>query len=165
MFKFKVNVCQLSLWLIAEWVLQLSHARSLSPSLFLSQLTLQSFIRHSFTCRSSEPEITSGSVGWKAAQLTPRSWPSSTWRTVASPGLNSSGLRVCWVSSGIPPRPPIPGETFFLRRPVSGEWDSEFSEYRRGRDSCGELWSHRLWSEREICVIWKEVNVEYHSEN
>ena len=43
-----------------------------------------SFIRHSFTWRSSAPETISGSVVWKLAQLTPRSWPSSTYFTVAS---------------------------------------------------------------------------------
>ena len=54
---------------------------------------LVSFIRHSFTCRSSAPETMSGSVLWKAAQLTPRSCPSSTYLTVASlPPKRSSTL-------------------------------------------------------------------------
>lgn len=77
--------------------------------------TLLSFILQSLTCLSSEPEMMSGRVGWKAAQLTPRSCPSRTWRTVASPVLKSSGLRVWWSSP--PTIPPTPGDTFFLRRP------------------------------------------------
>mmetsp|Transcript_18266 Transcript_18266/g.45827 ORF Transcript_18266/g.45827 Transcript_18266/m.45827 type:complete len:201 (-) Transcript_18266:512-1114(-) len=54
---------------------------------------LVSFIRQSFTCRSSAPETMSGSVLWKEAQLTPRSCPSSTYLTVASlPPKRSSTL-------------------------------------------------------------------------
>mmetsp|Transcript_1683 Transcript_1683/g.5495 ORF Transcript_1683/g.5495 Transcript_1683/m.5495 type:complete len:225 (-) Transcript_1683:508-1182(-) len=45
---------------------------------------LVSFMRHSLTCRSSAPETISGSVEWNDAQLTPRSWPSRTYLTVAS---------------------------------------------------------------------------------
>ena len=46
--------------------------------------TLVSFILHSLTWRSSAPLMTKGSVGWKAAQLTPLSCPSSTYLTMAS---------------------------------------------------------------------------------
>ena len=49
-----------------------------------------SFIRHSFTCRSSAPDTTSGRVGWNAAQFTPRSWPSSTCFTIAPDEPNKS---------------------------------------------------------------------------
>ena len=50
-------------------------------------------MRHSLTWRSSAPEMTSGSVGWNEAQLTPRSCPSSTYLTVASlPPKRSSTL-------------------------------------------------------------------------
>ena len=52
-----------------------------------------SFIRQSLTCRSSAPETMSGSELWNDAQLTPRSWPSSTYLTVASlPPKRSSTL-------------------------------------------------------------------------
>ena len=33
------------------------------------------FILHSLTCLSSAAEASRGSVGWKATQFTPRSWP------------------------------------------------------------------------------------------
>jgi hypothetical protein len=42
-------------------------------------------MRQSLMRRSSAPETMSGSVGWKAAQLTPLSWPSRTYFTTASP--------------------------------------------------------------------------------
>mmetsp|Transcript_35803 Transcript_35803/g.78688 ORF Transcript_35803/g.78688 Transcript_35803/m.78688 type:complete len:201 (-) Transcript_35803:492-1094(-) len=51
---------------------------------------LVSFIRQSLTCLSSAPETMSGSVAWKEAQFTPRSWPSSTYLTVASLPPNRS---------------------------------------------------------------------------
>ena len=41
-----------------------------------------SFVRQILIMRSSEPETISGSSGWKEAQFTPRSWPSSTYFTV-----------------------------------------------------------------------------------
>ena len=49
------------------------------------------FILQSLTCLSSAPETMSGSVGWKAHQLTPRSWPSRTCFTTASDIPNRSG--------------------------------------------------------------------------
>ena len=51
---------------------------------------LLSFMRHSFTCRSSAPETMSGSVWWNDAQLTPRSCPSSKYFTVVSVLPNKS---------------------------------------------------------------------------
>ncbi len=52
------------------------------------------FMRQSLTWRSSAPETTRGSVGWKDAQLTPRSWPSRTYFTTASP-LPKRSLFIC----------------------------------------------------------------------
>mmetsp|Transcript_23197 Transcript_23197/g.64836 ORF Transcript_23197/g.64836 Transcript_23197/m.64836 type:complete len:222 (+) Transcript_23197:2619-3284(+) len=49
-----------------------------------------SFIRHSLIRRSSAPETIKGNVGWKAAQLTPRSWPSRTYFTTASEAPKTS---------------------------------------------------------------------------
>lgn len=43
------------------------------------------FVRQSLIRRSSAPETMSGRVGWKLAQFTPRSWPSRTYLTTASP--------------------------------------------------------------------------------
>ena len=45
---------------------------------------LVSFILHSFTCRSSAPDTINDKLGWKAAQITPWSWPSKTYLTTAS---------------------------------------------------------------------------------
>mmetsp|Transcript_57223 Transcript_57223/g.135961 ORF Transcript_57223/g.135961 Transcript_57223/m.135961 type:complete len:208 (-) Transcript_57223:532-1155(-) len=45
---------------------------------------LLSFIRHSFTWRSSAPETMRGSVWWNDAQFTPRSCPSSRYFTAVS---------------------------------------------------------------------------------
>ena len=42
---------------------------------------LESLMRQSFTTRSSATEATSGIVGWKHAQFTPRLWPSITCLT------------------------------------------------------------------------------------
>mmetsp|Transcript_70923 Transcript_70923/g.114372 ORF Transcript_70923/g.114372 Transcript_70923/m.114372 type:complete len:201 (-) Transcript_70923:476-1078(-) len=53
--------------------------RSVSTSHAFESFILQSLIR-----RSSAPETIRGSVGWKAAQFTPRSWPSKTYLTTAS---------------------------------------------------------------------------------
>ena len=39
------------------------------------------FILHSLTCLSSAAEASRGSVGWKATQFTPRSWP---WEALRS---------------------------------------------------------------------------------
>ena len=50
------------------------------------------FMRHSLTCRSSAPETMRGRVGWKLAQLTPLSCPSSTYLTWASPLPNRSAF-------------------------------------------------------------------------
>ena len=73
---------------------------------------LVSFMRQSFTWRSSAPETMSGSVGWKLAQFTPRSWPSRTYFTTASPPPNRS-LFICCGARIIS----SPGATDFLRRP------------------------------------------------
>merc|ERR1719352_2040342 len=54
-----------------------------------------SFMRHSLTWRSSAPDTISGSVGWNAAQLTPRSCPSSTYLTTASPPPKRSEFICC----------------------------------------------------------------------
>lgn len=58
-------------------------------------LTLVSFILHSLTWRSSAPLITRGRVGWKDAQLTPLSWPSSTYFTIASLPPTKIGIKKC----------------------------------------------------------------------
>ena len=58
----------------------LAHAQALNPTPRAAP-----FMRHSLTWRSSAPDTMSGSVGWNAAQLTPRSCPSSTYLTTASP--------------------------------------------------------------------------------
>ena len=75
---------------------------------------LVSFMRHSFTWRSSAPDTMSGNDGWNDAQFTPRSCPSRTYLTTASPPPNRSLFTLC------APRMPCessPGATDFLRRP------------------------------------------------
>ena len=58
------------------------------------------FMRHSLTWRSSAPDTMSGRLGWNAAQLTPRSCPSSTYFTTASPPPNRSAF--IWASATVP---------------------------------------------------------------
>merc|ERR1719379_2137911 len=71
---------------------------------------LESLIRQSFTTRSSATEATSGCVGWKQAQFTPRSCPSITCFTLASFDPKTSTAET----------PPPPIESVFSRRdPVS----------------------------------------------
>ncbi len=72
-------------------------------------------MRHSLTCLSSAPLTMRGNVGWNAAQLTPRSCPSSTCFTTASLVPNKSVCPVLlrWSSMLLGP-----GDTFFLRSPA-----------------------------------------------
>ena len=76
---------------------------------------LVSFMRQSFTCLSSAPLTMSGRLGWNAAQFTPRSWPSRTYLTTASPPPKRSEFiwPSCMSSSG----PWLPGAALRLRRP------------------------------------------------
>ena len=73
------------------------------------------FILQSLTCRSSAPETMRGRVGWKAAQLTPLSWPSRTCLTTVSDTPNRSVWPEGLIRSSIPPGP---GDTFFFLNPV-----------------------------------------------
>ena len=76
---------------------------------------LVSFMRHSFTWRSSAPETMSGSDGWNDAQFTPRSCPSKTYFTTASPPPNRSVFALCAPRMEMPSSPP--GAMDFLRKP------------------------------------------------
>ena len=77
------------------------------------------FILQSLTCRSSAPEMTRGSVGWKLAQLTPRSWPSSTYFTTASAAPKRSAFTLDTTVSEDESKLGAP-RTFFFRRSVHG---------------------------------------------
>mmetsp|Transcript_11022 Transcript_11022/g.28665 ORF Transcript_11022/g.28665 Transcript_11022/m.28665 type:complete len:403 (+) Transcript_11022:1009-2217(+) len=126
---------------------------------------LVSFIRHNLTCRSSAPDTMSGSVGWNAAQLTPRSWPSSTYLTVASfppkrsstcGSLEPSFPAACSADAAdappLPSSPPIrslgglaapPGLASFLRRPLVSQTRTVWSsEAERTRSSFGWNCAH-----------------------
>mmetsp|Transcript_54337 Transcript_54337/g.132795 ORF Transcript_54337/g.132795 Transcript_54337/m.132795 type:complete len:263 (-) Transcript_54337:1926-2714(-) len=94
---------------------------------------LVSFIRHSLTCLSSAPDTMSGRVGWKDAQFTPRSCPSSRYLTTASvlPKRSVPPALALWLS---PPPPPPP-------RPGGGGGGGGQPERQRGGD--GPLRQHR----------------------
>mmetsp|Transcript_42595 Transcript_42595/g.110038 ORF Transcript_42595/g.110038 Transcript_42595/m.110038 type:complete len:244 (+) Transcript_42595:2896-3627(+) len=89
-------------WKIAQETL-LKWPRRVSTSHAFESFILQSLMR-----RSSAPDTTRGIVGWKAAQLTPRSCPSSTYFTTASEVPKTSAAP--WGPEGGPPLipPPMP---------------------------------------------------------
>ena len=101
-------------------------------------------MRHSLTSRSSPADTISGSVGWKATQLTPRSWPSSTNLTTASVLPNMSAwfwlARDIWSSNAM-----AVGAECFLRRPEMShtrtDWSSEADTIR---SSLGWNWAHMV---------------------
>ena len=102
----RLNVCTPTRLLMSHTLMLLSSELLTMSSFFgwnMTQLTLfvcplivstshalDSDMRQSFTCRSSAADTSRGRVGWKLAQFTPRSCPSSTYFTTTSFVPNSS---------------------------------------------------------------------------
>ena len=60
---------------VSMYILNTSNTVERSVQMALLVQRGSPFILHSLTCLSSAAEASRGSVGWKATQFTPRSWP------------------------------------------------------------------------------------------
>ena len=60
---------------VSMYILNTSNTVERSVQMALLAQRGSPFILHSLTCLSSAAEASRGSVGWKATQFTPRSWP------------------------------------------------------------------------------------------